>query len=396
MLEDSIINRILGAWAADQDHPHRGRDKRPLPNFNDVKEVVETAFLASLKREEGRPVRFSIVLASDGETDDSSHRYKSDARRFHNAVAFSVASILKLAPAFNPDLSSLGVGRNPVTGDFECWGSFHYPPQAHMFNQVPVGVEGGGVTRPDLFMVSARSPGLLYISRTNSRIGRFVDGDFIATSPTPFTSMSLGGYLIESLKPTYLGQNNHYWHCYREALDVLLSESASRGHGATVAILNADGVTSTQGLFSPKYTVKGHGRLKSRFENAWGNKKTLLAIVYNKLIHQYLQELAQLSTVDGALILTRELELVAFGSTLSAPRWTGKILHGPDGFGRSNHEAFPAQRYGTRHSSAIDFAAACNGSTVFVVSQDGAVRAFLRSSEDTVLCWPDCTASMFV
>ena len=109
-----------------------------------------------------------------------------------------------------------------------------------------------------------------------------------------------------------------------------------------------------------------------------------------------MQRLAQLSAVDGALILTRELELVAFGAKLHVPnKWTGKTLEGPDGFGYPSRNAFAAQRYGTRHNSAINFAAECEGSTVFVISQDGPIRAFIRFNEDTVLYWPDCTVSMF-
>jgi len=48
------------------------------------------------------------------------------------------------------------------------------------------------------------------------------------------------------------------------------------------------------------------------------------------------------------------------------------------------------------YSSAIHFAAACKGRTVFVISQDGPMGAFVWSDEGTVLCWPDCTESIFV
>jgi hypothetical protein len=49
-----------------------------------------------------------------------------------------------------------------------------------------------------------------------------------------------------------------------------------------------------------------------------------------------------------------------------------------------------------RHNSAINFAAQCDGSTAFVISQDGPIRAFIRLNDETVLYWPDCTVSMFV
>jgi len=40
---------------------------------------------------------------------------------------------------------------------------------------------------------------------------------------------------------------------------------------------------------------------------------------YQRLILEHLQRLAQLSTVDGALILTSALELVAFGGQAASP-----------------------------------------------------------------------------
>jgi hypothetical protein len=119
-------------------------------------------------------------------------------------------------------------------------------------------------------------------------------------------------------------------------------------------------------------------------------------ITYKKLILEHIQRLAQFSTVDGALILTSELELVTFGAKLQAPPWEGQVLYGPDGWGNISGGTFPAQRHGTRHGSAINFAAACQGSIVFVISQDGPRRAFAKSDEGPVLCWPDCTESMFV
>jgi hypothetical protein len=123
--------------------------------------------------------------------------------------------------------------------------------------------------------------------------------------------------------------------------------------------------------------------------------RTLTETTSKTLKREYLQRLAQLSVIDGALILTRELELVAFGSHIQAPKWTGRTLEGPNGRGYSSGNPFDAKRFGLRHNAAINFAGACEGSVVFVISQDGPVQAFTKSDQDTVLYWPDCTTSMF-
>jgi DNA integrity scanning protein DisA with diadenylate cyclase activity len=109
-----------------------------------------------------------------------------------------------------------------------------------------------------------------------------------------------------------------------------------------------------------------------------------------------LQRLAQLAAIDGALIIDSNFKVVAFGAKLTAPAWDKKTVIGPDGYGSPNGQPFEINRYGTRHQSARDFAAACESAIVFVISQDGPIRAFHRTDETTVTCWPDCTTSMFV
>jgi DisA bacterial checkpoint controller nucleotide-binding len=400
MIEASIIKYIIDSWAADQAHPRRDRAQRPLPSFEDVREVIETTFFASLEREEDRPIRFSVVLASPSELDNASHQYHRELSRFVTPVPFTVDSITKLAPAFDPAFSSIAVDRDSMTQELQCWGIFHYfptVPSSFSISSVP---KEGMWFRPDLFTVTARNPGSLQISRMNAHIGRFVSGSFIPAAPSPFASRSLGKYLMRSLASTDLWRRHDtlYWHHYRDALQVLLAESAARGHGATVVLLPSGGAAVPQDFIFAKYRLEADEPLMTYFEGVLRavSSLDLGGTGYQRLILEHLQRLAQLSTVDGALILTSALELVAFGARLQASPWNGKPLLGPDGWGNTSGDTFPAQRYGTRHSSAINFAAACKGSIVFVISQDGPIRAFVWSDEGTVLCWPDCTESMFV
>lgn len=399
MIEESIIKHIIECWAADQAHPYRDRAQRPLPNLADVKDIIETSFFASLKREEDRPIRFSIVLASAYDLNGQPHRYRYELQRFATPLSFTVESISKLAPAFDPSRSAIAVGKTSGDDELACWGIFFFDPKPHRYNEIPVGTEGGTCFRPDLFSVSVKVPGALQISRMDSHIGRFVNGEFIPASPSPLTSTSLGLHLIQPLERTELWQkhNTLYWHYHRDALEVLLSEAASRGHGATIVLLGTVNSVCSREFIVEKYRFDDSISLKSRFENAIAHSYDVISgIAYRKRILEHLQVLAQLSAVDGALVLSMELDLVSFGATLKAPKWEGKIILGPDGYGYTKDVDFNAKRLGTRHNSAIDFAAACPGSIVFVISQDGPIRAFVNSGEDAVLCWPDCTESMFV
>jgi hypothetical protein len=70
MFEDRIIQDIIDAWQHDQDHPGRERRQVPIPDFDSVSVLIETAFLASLKREEDRSIPFSLSLLQRDEIDE--------------------------------------------------------------------------------------------------------------------------------------------------------------------------------------------------------------------------------------------------------------------------------------------------------------------------------------
>lgn len=120
-----------------------------------------------------------------------------------------------------------------------------------------------------------------------------------------------------------------------------------------------------------------------------------LSPMYKRVCREKLDVLAQLSCVDGALVLSGSLEVVSFGATLKSPKWEGDVLVGPDGFGGGGRP-FDASKLGTRHNSAINSVGASPGAICFVLSQGGPIRGLAKRDAGTVLCWPDCSTSMFV
>jgi hypothetical protein len=99
-----------------------------------------------------------------------------------------------------------------------------------------------------------------------------------------------------------------------------------------------------------------------------------------------IEELGALTGIDGAIVMNRELALVAFGVIL------------PVGHAIAVGEAvaadgLPARQvdlgsHGTRHLAAATYAAEHPGSVVFVASEDGQVSCMFRiSPEQQVLVW---------
>ena len=115
---------------------------------------------------------------------------------------------------------------------------------------------------------------------------------------------------------------------------------------------------------------------------------------YKRRLSEYLDVVAQLSCVDGALIIDEHLRPLRFATHLAAPKWVGEVFEG------THKDVIPTQkveliRFGTRHNSAICFVGACPGAIGFVISEDGPVRALLRVGE-AIWLWPDCMNTVFL
>ncbi len=60
LLNNQLALDVLSAWTDDQNHPHRGRYKKPIPSEKDLAVLLDTMFMASLLHEEGKPVSTSV------------------------------------------------------------------------------------------------------------------------------------------------------------------------------------------------------------------------------------------------------------------------------------------------------------------------------------------------
>ncbi len=405
MIDPRIIEQIIRAWDADQNHPNKGRKKHPLRDPGTLLRFVEAAFFASIREEEGRPVNFSAVLISRTEANDPNLKYRTELLTLGTPVQFTADNIPKLAPALDPRLSSFAVELSSDGKELQIWGIFSFDPNVHLYNEIPIVVEGAMYLRHDFLTVSTHGRGALVFSRGNSVIGRIASGYFINAAPSPFTSLSLGLYLTRLFigdEPDIQPDPNN-WHYALKALEVLLDEASNRGHGATIAFVDGR-QPFPDGAIGGKYVLKGEARLGPRIgvciahtnKAPSGLNYVLMDLGYRKLAFQSIQRVAQLSAVDGALIIDGNFCVKAFGTKLTAPTWQRDVIIGPDGYGIGTGERFEVERYGTRHRSALNFAGACDNSVVFVISQDGPIRAFTKKDDETVLCWPDCSTSMFI
>ena len=96
--------------------------------------------------------------------------------------------------------------------------------------------------------------------------------------------------------------------------------------------------------------------------------------------------LADLMSVDGSLVLSREFRLIGFGGEILGDSHVSSIERAID-LEAENSVTEPADSSGTRHRSAYRLVSSVQDAIVVVVSQDGAVR-FVAHRGGRLVYWP--------
>ena len=409
MFEIKIFEQIREFWVKHHNRYRQNLGSKGVPSTLDLKTLIEEAFLASLIPEEGQFCGFSLVLLDKPDSGGNFNVAGSSQEIlvFRQELPFNPEVLGKLAPVCDPRLSSIVV--SPVAGtsvQYQISGIMFFSAAESSFRQIPVGTQFY-TSRPDAFTITAVSPGSLLLSRGASQVGRFSQGCFVPSTPTPFTTKGMGNFMIASIHRTrgYQDYGASYWHIYRNALEYLLFASSNRGHGSTIIVIPKNQVHECSPCFRSNYYLDNPLRIQELMTHSIGDSTTASAVdvtlaslgklAYNLEISNRLDFLAQLACSDGALLLDHNLEPIAFGATLFAKKWGGVVLEGPDGIGGSG-QCFDLSRLGTRHNSAANFIGEFPFCYGFVVSQDGPIRGFSRQDENTLFCWPNCKVSMFV
>jgi hypothetical protein len=390
MFEAEVFEEIIQAWEDDQNHSNRNREERPPPSPDQIRTLVETSFLASLKAEEGEPVTFSVALVSQEDAEEyQSHPAGRRQIRFSfdSPVSFSAESIRKLSGAFNSQTTVIAA--HPTDNDnsgWEMWGALFFGSRSHLFDDIPVGLGDLILFPPDSLIITANSPGSLLIARGNTVLGSFSEARFKRIHPSPLSSV-MQSYLTDVIPDISLQRY------YRTALRYILTSVSERGAGGTIILLPSN--EGNGNFYEPNHASQDTIGLTDIFHRI-REAEDLTRAALNQKCREILQFIAQLACVDGALILTNALEVATFGAK----------LHGHDWIGNGGHVSVPAygntveggdfdlRSRGTRHRSTFNFVGSCPGSVGFVISEDGPIRGVVRHTEDTLLCWPDCRTSI--
>jgi hypothetical protein len=410
IINPDLAAEVREAWIRDQEHPFKGREKRAYPDQQRLAELLDIAFRTSLIDEEGTPVRGSLVwLAPDDLNDGELPKRRETPLMLRLVVPRNLdAEILgKLAPA------TVGGGASLLVSWFDgrpkVWGIIYNATSQGLLSEIAAGIPEARHSPPDAPTIEITGTGSIIVSRAGGVIGRIHKGEFTKALPTPFHSLAMGSVLdglfgikVSGGKFATEGDGNRASILFA-CLNYLLLKLARRGGGACLVFVPDSSIAMARHAAQFPWDSEGGLEMGAliRARVNYGeyernrSSPSLFTQKANEALRQRLDRIAGLASLDGAMLLTPDFDVIGFGVKLQGETFAGDVEEGPDGLGGKGGKKVDFTRLGTRHNSALRFVASVHGTIAFVASTDGPIRGLARHNEATIRCWPDCRVSMF-
>ena len=329
------------------------------PDVPTLEAIIDAAFWASLRREEGYAPKISLAFLPP----EQSVRPLT----FERPLALDASALARVSPAVERAGIHLGVWMRD--GQLSVWGTTRTIPRF-------------------CFVLEVASPGLLVIKHhRGEESGKFVnvavlEGDHLKIVDEQASSLPDCPPLLTSL----LGFDAPA--SWSESVNVLVQLAVSmRAHGRGGALLVVPAGTETwrESIVRPiSYAISpSFAELVDLMDETPADRR-----VWQDALARAIETIAGLTAVDGATILNTRYELVAFGAKIArregSPRVESVRVTEPIE-GAVAATMHPSELGGTRHLSAAQFVHDQRDASALVASQDGRFTIFKWSSRESMV-----------
>ena len=315
--------------------------------------IIDAAFWASLRREEGRAPRISLAFLPP---DAARHPL-----RFASRLPLAPAALAKVAPAVERPGIHLGVWNDG--DDYVVWGTTRDIPAFCL-------------------VIEVVTSGLIVVKHRSEPFGKFVnvavlEGDQIkivdervsvVVPDCPAVVTTLAGAPADRGSASGL----------TTVLVQLAASMRAHGRGGTLLVVPYGSQEWRESIVSP---------MAYEIEPPYGELARLAcaATADPDDVKRAVDAVAGLTAVDGATIINDRYDLLAFGTKIarrrgSAPVELVNVTEPVEG--STPTRATPAQLGGTRHLSAAQFVHDQREATALVASQDGRFTVFKWSPRE--------------
>ena len=325
-----------------------------VPDVRDIAVLVDTAFWASMRREEGYVPMISLAFLPPD------HGVRP--LRLEPALPVSAAALARLGPAVERPGVHLGVWRGP--DGLHVWGLTWAVPAF-------------------CFVLEVVAPGVLVLKHGHGAEGKFVnvavlEGDQVKLVDERASSLPDCPGLLTSL----LGFDAPAsWSGPPNVLVELAASMRDHRRGGSMLVVPADTVTWRESIVHPiPYAVSPpFSELGELVRNGAGRRPS------HRELGRTVAALAGLTAIDGATVITGRHEVLAFGVKIGRrdgrPRVEQVMVTEPIE-GSLPTIVHPSELGGTRHLSAAQFVQDQRDALALVASQDGRFTVFAWSPCD--------------
>jgi hypothetical protein len=329
----------------------------PPSDAQAIEAIIDAAFWASLRREEGFSPKISLALLPPEQA--------GQPLRFEHALPLTPAALARLAPAVERPGIHLGVWREQ--DELSVWGTTRTIPKF-------------------CFVLEVIEPGLLVIKyRRGQDTGKFVNvvvlkGDQIKVVDEEGTSLPDCPALLTPL----LGFGSPV--TWVDSVNVLVQLAASmraHGRGGSLLVVPRTSETWRESIVRPvPYAVlPAYTELADLMRQEDRNSR-----LWQESLLDAVEAVAGLTAVDGATVISDQYELFAFGAKIGrrdGGAQVEQVIVTEPIIGDVPSVVPPVQLGGTRHLSAAQFVQDQREAVALVASQDGRF---------TIFAWSPCEA----
>jgi hypothetical protein len=362
----AVAPKVQAHFASHADEARqRGRiDIQPPPDAATIEAIIDAAFWASLRREEIYVPKISLAYVAP---DIAPHPLV-----FERPLPLTPAALVKVAPAV--ERAGIHLGVHHEGGDLIVWGTIRTIPALSI-------------------VVEVAAPGLLVVKHhRDGDAGKFVnvavlEGDQVKVVDERASSLPDCPPLLTSL----LGFDSPAsWSAAPDAVNILVQLAVSmRAHGRGGSLLvvpgGSDAWQDSIVRPIPYAIVPAFAELAQLNRELPEAKRTR---IWQENVHRAVEAVAGLTAVDGATVVTKEYELLAFGAKIARRKGSPQVeqvtVTEPIE-GDVPQTLHPTQLGGTRHLSSAQFVHDQRDAVALVASQDGRFTVFAWSPcEDMV------------
>lgn len=392
--------------------------------------LFSVCYQAGLLREEERPVTFRVIFAPpEAFPEEDGPPFGLHRIEFDEPRTFDEFELRRISPAADFERSLIGVCLDEH-GEMKIWGFIH---SGSRWLRAAQGGRQTSAPLPLVPVVKVDAPGRLMVKKGSAFVAELAGGRIVSSRSDIFTSQWLADFFAPTrdevlrlhnearLEAEALGEPwapldlNLPGAIARQMYRRLIFTLSEARHGGTIVLLPPERIADmlsgenvalkhTVADGEPRRRLKtlivgimnrlaqSHGKGgKAAYPRSVGWKEYARSedpelAELDEAVFEFAHLVAGLASVDGAVVITHQGELLGFGGEISGelePVISIERALDPEGETTLQESA---ENFGTRHRSAYRLAGALKDSLLVVVSQDGNVR-FAADREGMVTCW---------